>query len=155
MLPTGSDDKLWQKIASGIWPQSTLRLSPYYQTYQVLLSLVESEKSVPNRELLTTGGHTLQDMCKGNNACSAWPVMDLAGLGKCSTWKYNLPHSFYQCRLFALQYDTKFNMRHASAKITVFLFDVHVQGCLAMIPLCTSRRLGISQCNTYVYTAAA
>lgn len=110
-------------------------------------------ESSPNRAILTAWDHTLQDMVKGNNACSAWPVMDLAGLGKCSTWKYNLPHCFYQCRLFALQYDTKFNIRHASAKMTVFLFDV--QGCLAMILCCTSQRLGILQCNTYVYTAAA
>ena len=39
------------------------------------------------------------------NIQSAWPVMDLAKMGKCSTWKYNTPNRFYQCRLLALQYD--------------------------------------------------
>ena len=49
--------------------------------------------------------HMLQKLVQANNACSAWPVMDLASRGKCSTWKHNLPHRFYQCRLFALQYN--------------------------------------------------
>lgn len=35
VLPTGGDDILWQKLASRLWPPSTLRLRPYYQTCQV------------------------------------------------------------------------------------------------------------------------
>lgn len=46
-------------------------------------------------------------MVKDNNVLSAWPVMDLASMGKCSTYKYNLTNRFYQCRLFSLQYDPK------------------------------------------------
>ena len=48
---------------------------------------------------------SMQALVAGDNVWSAWPVMDLATLGKCSTWKYNTPRRFYQCRLFALQYD--------------------------------------------------
>lgn len=36
LCPPGRDDNLWRRIAERAWPQSTLRLSPYYQTYQVL-----------------------------------------------------------------------------------------------------------------------
>ena len=37
VLLIGCDDDLWRNMASRVWPQSTLRLSPFYQTYQVLL----------------------------------------------------------------------------------------------------------------------
>ena len=62
----------------------------------------------------------VQELVKGSNVRSAWPVMDLASMGKCSNWKYNLPHRFYQCRLFALQYDPQSgHIRHVSEAVNL------------------------------------
>ena len=116
MLLTGRDDKLWKKIASRIWPERTLRLSPYYQTYQVLRRVHKTnQESSCHGRVVQLCLHMLQGLVQGNNVRSAWPVMDLAGMRKCSTWKYNLPHRFYQCRLFALQYNPLYDhIRHVT-----------------------------------------
>ena len=47
----------------------------------------------------------MQEMLRYDNVASAWPVIDLASMGKCSTWRYNRPRMFYQCRMITLQYD--------------------------------------------------
>lgn len=47
----------------------------------------------------------LQELLKGDNRLSACPTIDLAKLGKCSSYKYNRPAYFFQCNLYSLQWD--------------------------------------------------
>lgn len=68
----------------------------------------------------------LQDMVRNSNAYSAWPVRDLASMGSCSTYKYNLPNHFYQCRLFAMQYDTFLKKIRHVAKTTILQYSCNV-----------------------------
>ncbi|DBA83305.1 TPA: hypothetical protein ACH3X2_006590 [Trebouxia sp. C0005] len=76
---TGEDDDLWHRLAAQRWPAHTLQISPYYKDFR--------------------------DMMKLDNIYVALPVIDLASQGICSTWKYNTPSRFYQCRLVSFQYD--------------------------------------------------
>ena len=47
----------------------------------------------------------LQALVQDDNKASAWPAIDLAAVGACSTWRYKIPSRFYQCRLISLQYN--------------------------------------------------
>ena len=42
---------------------------------------------------------------KLDNVYSALPFIDLASHGTSSTWRYNTPTRFYECRLVSFQYD--------------------------------------------------
>lgn len=66
-------------MAARKWPEHTLRLQPFYASYQ--------------------------DLLRDDNKRSACPTIDLTSLSKHSAYKYNRASYFLECRLTAIQWD--------------------------------------------------